>query len=549
MESDKLDNSRPEEHVGVPASNITFQATLPAQPGPPGSRGPLISPERAAYKWWVTGTVMFSAFLTVMSGATVNVALPPMMTAFGLNIDQAQWIITAFMIAGAVLIPTVGWLGNWLGNRNLFLLSLLVFIGGSALCGIAWSGTSLIVFRVVQGIGSGPITPMAMVLLSSAFPPQQRGLAMGLYGLGVAFGPAVGPVLGGYVTEHLGWRMVFYLNVPAGVLCMLLVVLVIPNTRETVRRSLDLAGLVTMTVFLISFLIALSQGQRLGWDTPYIQRLFVIAGVAFVLFLILSFTRQEPLVDLRLYKNVAFSMVSIAILINAMNFWGTNFLQTILLQRLMDYTPAQAGYVVLPGALIMAFTTLGAGQLVDKIDRRLIILFGLGLFAFASYLFSFLSLDQPTSWVIWMIIGRYVTIGFIFTPMNASSLMLLPPDKVRMGSGLINLLQQGIGGTVGLAMMTTILQRRTSYHVNMLGESQVFSPLPLTEVLEPARDLMIHAGEVGAMVDTKSLALLQHHLEQQATVAAYQDCFLLVVGMCVLAMPLVLFLRRQSTTK
>lgn len=549
MESDKLDNSRPEEHVGVPASNITFQATLPAQPGPPGSRGPLISPERAAYKWWVTGTVMFSAFLTVMSGATVNVALPPMMTAFGLNIDQAQWIITAFMIAGAVLIPTVGWLGNWLGNRNLFLLSLLVFIGGSALCGIAWSGTSLIVFRVVQGIGSGPITPMAMVLLSTAFPPQQRGLAMGLYGLGVAFGPAIGPVLGGYVTEHLDWRMVFYLNVPAGVLCMLLVILVIPNTRESVRRSLDLAGLATMTIFLVSFLIALSQGQRLGWDTPYIQRLFLIAGVAFVLFLILSFTRQEPLVDLRLYKNVAFSMVSIAILINAMNFWGTNFLQTILLQRLMDYTPAQAGYVVLPGALIMAFTTLGAGQLVDKIDRRLIILFGLGLFAFASYLFSFLTLDQPMSWVIWMIIGRYVTIGFIFTPMNASSLMLLPPDKVRMGSGLINLLQQGIGGTVGLAMMTTILQRRTSYHVNMLGEFQVFSPLPLTEVLGPARDLMIHAGEVGAMVDTKSLALLQHHLEQQATVAAYQDCFLLVVGMCVLAMPLVLFLRRQTAAK
>jgi DHA2 family multidrug resistance protein len=492
---------------------------------------------------------MFSAFLTVMSGATVNVALPPMMTAFGLNIDQAQWIITAFMIAGAVLIPTVGWLGNWLGNRNLFLLSLLVFIGGSALCGIAWSGTSLIVFRVVQGIGSGPITPMAMVLLSTAFPPQQRGLAMGLYGLGVAFGPAIGPVLGGYVTEHLDWRMVFYLNVPAGVLCMLLVILVIPNTRESVRRSLDLAGLATMTIFLVSFLIALSQGQRLGWDTPYIQRLFLIAGVAFVLFLILSFTRQEPLVDLRLYKNVAFSMVSIAILINAMNFWGTNFLQTILLQRLMDYTPAQAGYVVLPGALIMAFTTLGAGQLVDKIDRRLIILFGLGLFAFASYLFSFLTLDQPMSWVIWMIIGRYVTIGFIFTPMNASSLMLLPPDKVRMGSGLINLLQQGIGGTVGLAMMTTILQRRTSYHVNMLGEFQVFSPLPLTEVLGPARDLMIHAGEVGAMVDTKSLALLQHHLEQQATVAAYQDCFLLVVGMCVLAMPLVLFLRRQTAAK
>ena len=547
MMLDRPNDKKCMENIGVSSSTAPSQTTQQAQPDGAARGGLLVAPERPSYKWWVTGTVMFSAFLTVMSGATVNVALPPMMTAFGLNLDQAQWIITAFMIAGAVLIPTVGWLGNWLGNRNLFLLSLLVFIGGSALCGLAWDGTSLIFFRVVQGIGSGPITPMAMVLLSTTFPPQQRGLAMGLYGLGVAFGPAIGPVLGGYVTEHLNWRMVFYLNVPAGVLCMVLVALVIPNTREAVRRSLDVAGLVTMAVFLVSFLIALSQGQRIGWDTPYIQRLFVVAGVAFVLFLILAFTRQEPLVDLRLYKNLAFTMVSVAILINAMTFWGSNFLQTILLQRLMDYTPAQAGYVMLPGALIMAFTTLVAGRLVDKIDRRLIILFGLGLFAVASYLFSFLTLDRPMSWIIWMILGRYVTIGFIFTPMNASSLMLLPPDKVRMGSGLINLLQQGIGGTVGLAMMTTVLQRRTIYHASQLDESQAFSPLPWGEVLEPAYDLMTHAGEVGTMVEVKALALLQRHLEQQATVAAYQDCFMLVVLMCLLSMPLVLLLRRPTS--
>lgn len=529
------------------ASDITTSPVeAPTQPTRAQWGGPLISPDRQSYKWWVAGTVMLSAFLTVMSSASVNVALPPMMTAFGLSIDQAQWVITAYMIAGAVLIPTVGWLGNWLGNRNLFLLSLLMFIGGSALCGLAWSGTTLIVFRIIQGAAGGPIVPMAMVMLSSAFPPHQRGLAMGLYGLGVAFGPAVGPVLGGYVTDYLNWRMVFYLNVPGGLLCMLLILLVIPNTRETMKRSLDVAGLVTMTTFIVSLLIALSQGQRLGWETPYIQRLFVVAGVSFVLFLIIELSRSDPLVDLRLYKNAAFTAISLAILINAMNFWGTSFLQTILLQRLMDYTPAQAGYVVLPGALIMAVTTLGAGRLVDRIDRRLIILFGLGMFAFASYSFSFLTLDRPMSWVIWMIIGRYVTIGFIFTPMNAASLMLLPPDKVRMGSGLINLLQQGIGGTVGLATMTTVLQRRTAYHTEFLAQGQVFSGLSWSEVLEPVHELISQAGEVGNMIDLKASALLQRHLVQQATVAAYGDCFLLVVALCLVAMPLVLFLRQKT---
>jgi DHA2 family multidrug resistance protein len=222
-------------------------------------------------------------------------------------------------------------------------------------------------------------------------------------------------------------------------------------------------------------------------------------------------------------------------------------LQTILLQRLLDYTPAQAGYGVLPGALSMTLTTLWAGRLVDKIDRRIIVLCGLGLFAVASYGFSMLTLDRPMSWVIWMIVGRYLTIGLIFTPMNAASLMILPPDKVRMGSGLINLMQQGIGGTVGLAMMTTMLQRRTTYYASMLDQHQVFSSLSWAEVLTPVRDLVVRAGEVGLMVDVKALALLRRHLVQQATVAAYHDCFLLVVALTLAVMPLVLFLRRQTS--
>ena len=171
---------------------------------------PWIAPDHPSYKWWVTATVMLGAFLVVVSGATVNVALPPIMTTFSMNLDQVQWVITAYMIASAVLIPTVGWLGNRLGNRNLFLLSLLTFISGSALAGLAWSGGALIFFRLVQGVGGGPLIPMAMVLLNEAFPPRERGLAMGLFGLAAAFGPAVGPVIGGYLTDYLSWRAVFY---------------------------------------------------------------------------------------------------------------------------------------------------------------------------------------------------------------------------------------------------------------------------------------------------------------------------------------------------
>ena len=505
---------------------------------------PLIAPSRPAYKWWVAGTVMLSAFLMVVNASTVNVTLPPMMTAFGLNLDQAQWVITAYMIASAVLIPTVGWLGNCLGNRNLLLLSLVVFVGSSVLCGLAWSGSTLILFRVLQGIGGGPITPMVMVFLSATFPEQQRGLAMGLYGMASAFGPAVGPVLGGYVTEHLSWRMVFYMNVVPGIVCIVLVLLVIPNTREATRRSLDLAGLLTLVVFLVSLLLALTQGQQQGWDSPYIQRLLLTAGVALVAFVALEWFQQEPLVDLRLYTNIAFAGISVAILINSMTFWGTGFLQTILLQQLLDYTPSLAGLVALPGALVLAVMMLTAGRLADLVDRRYIVWGGLGMFALGSYWFSFLTLDQPRSWLIGMIVWRYAAIPFIFAPLNAASLLLLPPDKVRMGSGLISILQQGMGGAVGLALMTTVLQRRMSVHTGLLDAHQAFSALPWEDVFVRVQDVVTSAGEVGPLAEATVPALVHQHLLQQATVFAYQDCFVLLAVMALAVMPLVCCLRQ-----
>ena len=510
-------------------------------------RGAFVSPENPNFKWWMTATVMLNAFMVIMNNATINLALPPMMTAFGFNLDQVQWVVTAYMIASAVMVPTVGWLGSRLGNRNLFLCGLVIFVTSSILCGMAWSGHALIFFRVLQGIGSGPISPMSMVFLTQVFPPRQRGFAMGLYGLGISCGPVIGPVLGGYVTEYFNWRMVFYMNVLPGLCGIFLAMLVLPKTREPAAPALDLPGLAMMATFLISLLIALSQGRRLGWDAPYIQRLILLAAISFIAFIAIELLRQEPLIDLRLYKNIPFAAVSLAVFMMSLGFWGTGFLQTFLLQRLLDYTPAQAGFVVLPGALAMACMTILSGRLADKIDRRFVVWSGLGMFALACYWFSFLSLDRPMSWMIWMIIARYITIGLIFTPMNAVSMMVLPPDKVRMGSGLINLTQQGLGGTISLAVMTTFLQRRTDYHAEMMGQAQVDSSLPWYDVLAPVQQTVQQGGEVGAMAEAQAMALVQRHLSQQAGISAYQDCFMLVVIISLAVMPLIAFLRQRQS--
>jgi DHA2 family multidrug resistance protein len=506
----------------------------------------LFDPARPSHKWWVAATVSLSGFLVTMSQIAVQVALPQIMTVFGLNLDQAQWIVTAYVIAGAILVPAVGWLGRRLGNRTLYFSSFLIFVITSLLCAFSWSGSSLIAFRILQGLGGGPIPPMTMTFLSSVFPPHQRGMAMGLFGMGQTAGPILGTVLGGYLTEYLSWRMIFFLNTIPGVVCLVLMLLVLPNVREEGRPAFDGIGLLTMGIFLVSLLVALTQGNQEGWDAPFIQRLFIVAGVAFVTFITWELCCKEPLIDLRLYTNVTFTLVSAVILLFFMSFTASTFLQVILVQRLLDYTPAQAGLVLLPGSLALALGFPLAGRLADKYDRRVIMLGALSIFVLSSYLFSFLSLDRPLSWIIWLVLLRYSCGSFVYAPLTATALAQLAPEKVRMGSGLLNLMQNGLGNTLGLALITTVLQRRLAYHSSMLDQQQAFSVLHWEDLLAPVRALVQQTGASGPLADMQVLALFQRHLDQQAAVAAYQDCFLLVTFLSLACMVLVSLLRKPA---
>ncbi|MCZ6876117.1 MAG: DHA2 family efflux MFS transporter permease subunit [bacterium] len=505
-----------------------------------------IDARHPSYKWWLAVTVTLSGFLVNMSQTAIQVALPQMMTSLGLNLSQAQWVITAYITAGAILVPTVGWLGNRLGNRTLYLLSLLVFIAGSILCMLSWNASSLIFFRILQGVGGGPIAPMTMMFLSRAFPQEQRGLAMGLYGLGATFGPVVGAVIGGYLTQYVSWRMVFLFNIVPGLVCIGLAILILPNDREAERQPLDVAGLLTMAIFLVSLLVALSQGQRQGWDTPFIQRLLLIAAGSLLVFIACELTSDQPLVDLRLYANLPFAIASVLIFLFFMLFNGSNFLQIILVQRLLDYPPAQAGLVLLPGALVLSLSFPFAGRIADKCDRRVMVMGALGVFALSAYLFTFLSVDRPLSWLIGIIMLRFICGGFFFAPLISTALSHLPPEQVRMGSGLLNLMQMGFGGTIGVALATTVLQRQSIYHRGRLAEQQVFSTLNWDEVVTPIRELVHQAGSIGNLGELEVMAQLHRYLGQQALVAAYQDYFMLVAWLTLAMMPLVLCLKRPK---
>ena len=501
-----------------------------------------VTPESPSYKWWVAGTIMLNVFIVVMNISTAGLALPSIMTTLSMSLDEAQWVIIAYMIASAVVIPTVGWLGNVLGNRNLLLLSLTLFVAGSVLCGVAWSGPALIACRVLQGMGGGPVLPMAMTFVTQAFPPQQRGLAVGLFGLGVSFAPVIGPVFGGYLTEYIHWRMIFFINLLPGLVGLLLVLAILPQVRETVRRRLDAPGLIALASFLVTLLLALSLGRRYGWDSVFIQRCLVIAVAALIALVVVELRSEQPLIELRLLANPAFAAALLAVLVIFMAFYSNIFVQAFMLQRLFDYTPGQAGRFILPGALALAAVVVAVGRLSDAVDRRLVILCGLALFAVACRASSFLTLEQPVSWLVWMIAARYFALGLVYAPIVSATLSALPPDQVRMGSGLVSLVQSGLAPALGLAAMTTFLQQRTTYYSGMLAQEQVDSSLPWFDVVAPVRALLHGAGETIATLTNGSMAVLQHHLVQQASLAAYQDYFLLM-GLCLVVAPLIVALR------
>ena len=507
-----------------------------------------VNPESPSYKWWVAGTVMLNVLAVLLNIAATSMALPSIMTTLSMSLDEVQWVITAYMIASAVVIPTVGWLGNVLGNRNLLLCSVALFVIGSVLCGLAWNGSTLIAFRILQGMGGGPVLPMALLFVTQAFPPPQRGLAVGLFALGGSCGLVIGPLLGGYLTEFMHWRMVFYINIIPGLIGILLVFLTLPESREKERRKLDAPGLVALVLFLVSLLLALSLGRRYGWDSAFIQRCFVIAAAAFVALVAIELSRKQPLIELRLLASPVFAAAMAVVLVSFMAFYCTIFLQPLMLQRLFDYEPLHTGRLILPGSLAMAVMMAVTGRLTDSVDRRVVIVSSLGLFALSCHASSFLTLEHSVSWLVWTNAARYFAMGMMYAPVVGAAMAALPPDQVRMGSGMVSLVQSGLAPALGLTVMTTVLQQRTTYYSGVLAQEQVVSSLPWSDVVTPVRAILHGAGEALATLTNGSMAMLQHHLVQQASVAAYQD-FFLVMSLCLVVVPLILALRPQPQVR
>ena len=476
---------------------------------------------------------------------SVNIALPTMMTSLRADLSQIQWVLTAFMVARTVVMPTLGWLGSRLGNRRLYLTSLLVYLAASMLCGLSWNLETMIGFRVLQGMSAGYLTPLGMSILHETYPPGKRGMAMGFFMAGMSFGPAIGPSLGGYLVEHLSWRAVFYINLPIGLVALAGSVLVtLPESEQRQSRGLDLLGLVTMTTFVVSLLLAVSQARLYGWGSTYILTLLIIAAVGLLAFIATEWGYAAPMVNLQVFTNGQFVLGAVANFFESFTNFAMNFIVAVFLQQGLGLSAAQAGEIMLPAACVWGLTSLFTGRLSDRIESRWLIVVGSLSQAFVLSLFVGL-----TPWSsVWMLVGllmlRSLTRGFIQSPIMTVTMATLPDHQVRLGAGLRGLLNS-LGGTFGIAFSGIVLQDRLAVRAAFVGEHQHLDAFDHLHTVERVRQHLQEAGEDPSLLTIQTDAIISRWSMQEATMLAHRDIFFLTSIVVLLTCVPVLWLRQR----
>ncbi len=505
------------------------------------------SPQGKDHKWGVLVVVIFSSFMAILDNNIVNVALPKIMANFGANVEQIEWVVTGYMIAFAISMPLTTWLREVFGLKKVFIASLALFCFGSALCGMAWDKDSLIAFRVIQALGGGALMPTGLTLVSEAFPPQERGMAMGVWSIGAMVAPAVGPFLGGYLVDEVSWRSIFYINLPVGAVAILAALLILSTSRlPGSARRFDLIGFISFSVFLGFLLVALAQGQREGWDSDYILSCFSFSFLGLIAFIASNFLVKDPLIDLRLFANHNFLMANIINFVRAVAIFGSMFLLPLFLQNLLNYTALRTGIILAPTAISVAIVSPFSGLISDRIGPRIPLFSGTVLMAYSLYLYKDLSLNSDYWFLFWPQVMRGAGMGLLNAPLLSAALNAVRREQTSIASGLLTVIMQ-IGGAFGVAILGATLDRRQFFHyAHYLQQiNDAFSPAVYQAQLA-FQQLLLKAGYGPAEVTMKGKTLLALWVQQQAAVGAFDDAFVFAALIIAIGIVPALLIRKAT---
>ena len=520
---------------------LPYSATLPA-------RKP-INP------WLIAIVVSMATFMEVMDTSIANVSLAHIAGNLGASTNEATWVLTSYLIANAIILPISGWLASVLGRKRFYMSCVALFTISSALCGIAPSLNWLLFFRILQGIGGGGLAPSEQSILTDTFEPSRRGMAFAIYGLAVVFAPAIGPTLGGYITDNYSWRWIFYINIPVGIVSLFLSNRLVHDTPDAVAQHkavwrdglrIDYIGFGLVALGLGALQVCLDKGQEDDWLGSNFIRLFIVLAVLGIIGAIVwELTVKNPIVDLRLLFQPSFLFSNILMFCVGFILNSTTVLLPQFVQQLLGYNATNAGLILMGGGFLLMFMMPIVGNLLRFTQPKYLMFAGLTLTSMAMFHLTGFNTQVSFNHLAWARVFQCLGLPLFFVPLNTIAYSNLPPGKSNNASALMNLMRN-LGGGVGISVAVTLLERRTQLHLDRLSAyTGMFNPAFVQKLVSTTHTYaMLGAGPVQAKLQAEQ-ALFGVML-QQAEMLAYLDVFKIMAIGCLPVLVLILFLKRIS---
>jgi EmrB/QacA subfamily drug resistance transporter len=485
-------------------------------------------------------TLIIGAFMAILDGSIVNVALPRMMAIFGSTADQIQWVLTGYLLASGVVIPVTGYLSDRFGGKKVYIFSLAAFTAGSALCSLAWSNNSLVVARVIQAVGGGMMMPVSMAMIYHIVPRDKIGMALGIWGIAAMVAPSIGPTLGGYLVDNFSWQWIFTINIPIGIAAVFLSMAVLSETPIKSGLKADFPGIILSAAGCFTLLLALSEGQDKGWASLYIVNLFIIAGFTLALFVIWELITDHPMLEIRLLKNITFTASLVCLSIATIGLFSALFLIPLFVQNVQGLTPMQTGMMMAPAAMTSGLIMPISGRLFDKIGALPLCLAGLTITAVTTYQLHTITYDISYRTLQLLLVERAVGLGLCMMPLTTAGMNTIPHFLIGRASALANTVRQ-ISASFGIAYLTYVMLHRQQYHAAWLADSVNWAAPVAAGTLQQLQGLLSQAG----YSPQGATGILSALVAREAFISGIADAFIVSTVILVIAIPFVFLLGKK----